>query len=122
ERLGASLERVRRKVLEVTASDSHIPESMGTKDSVLTCRVAAEDLTAIDMLVEAGIRSTRSDAAQWLIHAGIEANKALFEQVESTVGEIRRLREQARRMAWEVAGGAGAALDEAVEETPPAKG
>ena len=54
---------------------------------------------AIDALVAAGIRSTRSDAAAWLIRSGIEANREFFEQVYATVSEIRRLREQAQALA-----------------------
>ncbi len=98
ETLGADLPRVREKVLELTRNGG-APESMGTRHNVITCRVDAPDLWAMDLLVEAGIRSTRSDAAQWLIHAGIEAHKGLFEEVQSTVAEIRRLRERARQIA-----------------------
>lgn len=57
------------------------------------------------MLVEAGIRSTRSDAASWLIRTGIEANKELFGRVGATVTEIRRLREQAQSLADRIAKG-----------------
>jgi hypothetical protein len=73
------------------------------KDNVLTCRVTDQDLSAIDMLVEAGIRQTRSDAAAWLIHAGIAANESLFQRVGQTVDEIRRLRESAQAAARELA-------------------
>ena len=38
-------------------------------------------------------------AAAWLIRSGIEANREFFEQVYTTVGEIRRLREQAQALA-----------------------
>jgi len=54
-------------------------------------------------LIEAGIRSTRSDAAAWLIHVGIEANHELFERVHTTVAEIRRLRQQVQAVAREMA-------------------
>ena len=97
EQMGADLDRVRAKVLEVVAASP-------TRDTVISCRVDAADLAALDMLVEAGIRTTRSDAAQWLIHAGIVANKTLFDEVKGTVDEIRRLRDQARQTAWKVAG------------------
>jgi hypothetical protein len=70
-----------------------------SKSNVVTCRIDAQDLDAIDALVEAGVRNTRSDAASWLIHAGIEANKALLEKVYGTVAEIRRLRIMAQSLA-----------------------
>jgi hypothetical protein len=78
---------------------------------VVSCRIDSADLAAIDLLVEAGIRSTRSDAAQWLIHAGVAANKSLFDQVKGTVDEIRRLREQARETAQRLAGEGGQAAE-----------
>ena len=71
----------------------------GPKDNVVSCRVDDRAVEAIDALVAAGIRSTRSDAAAWLIRSGIEANREFFEQVYTTVGEIRRLREQAQALA-----------------------
>lgn len=74
-----------------------------SKDTVITCRIPTSDLDAIDTLIEAGIRTTRSDAAAWLIHAGLEANRAVLEKVGSTVAEIRRLREQARALANDMA-------------------
>jgi hypothetical protein len=49
--------------------------------------------------MEVGIRTTRSDAASWLIHAGIEANRTVLESVQATVGEIRHLRSKAQAAA-----------------------
>jgi hypothetical protein len=124
ESLGVTLADVPARVLQVLAT--HTPSSpppMPTKDNVLTCRVDDADLAAIDILVEAGIRSTRSDAAQWLIHTGIAANKALFEKVEGTVGEIRRLRDEARHAAWQVTGDPQSLINTTPTEAPerPAK-
>ncbi len=82
-----------------TRSQRHGELVHGPKDNVVSCRVDDRALEAIDALVAAGIRSTRSDAAAWLISSGIEANREFFEQVYATVGEIRRLREQAQALA-----------------------
>ena len=60
------------------------------------------DLDAIDALVEVGIRSTRSDAASWLIHAGIDAHENIFESVYATVAEIRLLRTKAQAIVQQV--------------------
>jgi hypothetical protein len=65
----------------------------------VTCRLDNRTLNALDMLVEAGVRSTRSDAAGWLISAGVESHSALFECVRATVSEIRRLRVEAQNLA-----------------------
>ena len=101
ESLGVSPENVRAQVLQMVAS----PEGRAgepapaARNNVLTCRVDDADLAAIDTLLEAGVRTTRSEAASWLIHAGIQANRALFAQVESTVAEIRQLRGRAQSLA-----------------------
>jgi len=47
-------------------------------------------------------KNLASEAAAWLMHAGIDANKALFEMVYGTVAEIRRLRVVAQSMARDV--------------------
>ncbi|MBI4493454.1 MAG: hypothetical protein HY690_11755 [Chloroflexi bacterium] len=74
----------------------------GPRDTVVACRVDAADLEAIDMLVEAGLRSSRSDAAAWLIRQGVVAQKALLDEVRDTVAQIRKLREEARKKAGEL--------------------
>ncbi len=67
-----------------------------TKGNVITCRVTDRDLAAIDTLIEAGIRSTRSDAAAWLIGAGIDAHGDLFDKLHVTIDQIRQLRADAQ--------------------------
>ena len=87
------------------------------RDFVQVDILDGRDLDAMDVLIEAGIRSTRSDAAAWLIHAGIEANRPLFEKVYGTVAEIRRLRVVAQSLAQEVAG-SGEDSTESMEGQP----
>jgi len=62
-------------------------------------------MSAIDALVEVGIRTTRSDAASWLIHAGIESNASILESVYETVTEIRQLRAKAQTIAQQLTKG-----------------
>ena len=103
ERMGTSLEQVRTKVLQALLNQNipvePLKETAKNKSNVVACRVDGNDLEAIDMLVEVGIRTTRSDAASWLIHAGIEANRSVLESVQATVGEIRQLRSKAQAVA-----------------------
>ncbi|HEX2186581.1 MAG TPA: hypothetical protein VHN78_13860, partial [Chloroflexota bacterium] len=56
----------------------------------------------------------RSEAASWLIHAGIEANRALFAQVADTVAEIRKLRGRAQTLAQQAM-----ELPPTTDESPP---
>ncbi len=101
ESLGVTLERVRRAITEVSyvRRTEAAGEPASTKNNVVTCRIGDRDLDAIDALIEAGIRTTRSDAAAWLIHAGIEAHRDLLDRVYATVAEIRRLRAEAQALA-----------------------
>ena len=101
---GTTLEKVRAQTFQAIAlsSGGNAAEQPSPKSNVVTCRIDGRDLDAVDALIEAGIRSTRSDAAAWLIHAGIEANRPLFEKVYGTVAEIRRLRVVAQSLAQEV--------------------
>jgi Arc/MetJ-type ribon-helix-helix transcriptional regulator len=71
-------------------------ERGGPRDSVVGCRVDPADLEAIDMLVEAGLLSSRSEAAAWLIRQGVQAQKALLDELSDTVAQIRKLREDAK--------------------------
>ena len=118
ESLGVNLGRARRVLVEavsVETSDAPTPPtgSPGPKNNVVTCRLDDAAVNALDALVEAGIRSTRSDAAAWLIGAGIEAHRELFDRVNTTVNEIRKLRLEARNIAQQV-------RRDAAEKEPPA--
>jgi hypothetical protein len=103
ESLGVNLEKVRVTVMQMLASRGATPAEpappSGPKSNVITCRLDDATLDALDILVEAGVRSTRSDAAAWLIGAGIEAHRPLIARVNTTVQEIRRLRDEAREIA-----------------------
>jgi hypothetical protein len=69
-----------------------------TRDNVVTCRVDDRTLETLDALVEAGVYTTRSEAAARLILAGIDANQPLLQKVFATVADIRRLRDQAQTL------------------------
>jgi ATP-dependent Clp protease ATP-binding subunit ClpA len=99
---GATLERLRAEVTRIQSLGRPATAATGPKNNVITCRLTDSDLQALDDLVEAGVRSTRSDAAAWLVHIGIEANSPLLETVRGTVAEIRRLREHAQSLAQQL--------------------
>jgi ATP-dependent Clp protease ATP-binding subunit ClpA len=121
ESLGVNLERARTALMDILASrrgnatsaqpaanepftpTTPAPVSVpGPKNNVVTCRLDDAAVDALDALVEAGIRSTRSDAAAWLISAGIEAHRELFDRVNATVNEIRKLRLEAQDIAHQM--------------------
>jgi ATP-dependent Clp protease ATP-binding subunit ClpA len=117
---GTTLEKVRAQTFQAIAlaSGGKATEQPPLKSNVVTCRIDGRDLDAVDALIEAGIRSTRSDAAAWLIHAGIEANRPLFEKVYGTVAEIRRLRVVAQSLAQEVPGSGESSAGSTGEQSP----
>jgi len=47
-------------------------------------------LSAIELLVEAGIHATRDEAATWLIMAGLAANRDMLTRMTAKVEEARR--------------------------------
>jgi hypothetical protein len=88
-------ERAARGVL---AGEPEEPRG-SARDTVVACRVDGAQLEAIDLLVETGICGARSEAAAWLIDAGMRAEQPLLNELRATVKEIRRLREQAQARA-----------------------
>src|SRR6266567_2450523 len=95
ETLGVPLEQMRLRVYRTMVNRVAMPEIVRelfkAKSNVVACRVDDLDLDAIDALVEASVRTTRSDA-----------HKDIFESVYATVAEIRLLRTKARAIVQQV--------------------
>jgi ATP-dependent Clp protease ATP-binding subunit ClpA len=106
----------RERTLAATAE-----RAAATRGVVVMCRLSADAVATLDMLIDAGVCSTRSDAAAWLIQEGIDANASLFESVSGTVAQIRRLRETVQMQARQRKKGTVSPSGEASisnEETP----
>ena len=73
----------------------------GSRDNVVMVRVDRESLDRLDDLVEAGIMGSRSEAAAYLIAEGIRARQGLFDRIGEKIGEIRRAKEELRRLVDE---------------------
>ncbi|HVN05322.1 MAG TPA: hypothetical protein VMT86_12935 [Bryobacteraceae bacterium] len=73
--------------------------SRNGRGNVVMARVGDDALARIDQLVEAGIFASRSECAAFLISAGIESQKELFERLSAHTEEIRKLKEQLRQVA-----------------------
>jgi hypothetical protein len=69
------------------------------RSNVVMVRLTNDALARVDQLVEATLVSSRSEAAAVLIGAGIESQKELFERLSSHTDEIRKLKEQLRKVA-----------------------
>ncbi|HEX5505720.1 MAG TPA: Clp protease N-terminal domain-containing protein [Thermomicrobiales bacterium] len=98
---GVTLERARAQVRDRLARVGQpvASEAEPAASTAVMCRLDARSLAALDALIEAGVRTTRSDAVAWLVQAGLEANAPLLATVRETVAEIRRLRAEAQALA-----------------------
>jgi len=71
-------------------------------------RLGDAAVTALDELVEAALFGSRSEAAAFLLGAGIEAQRELFARVGKHSAEIKRIRQSLKRDALVALRGAAA--------------
>jgi Arc/MetJ-type ribon-helix-helix transcriptional regulator len=71
----------------------------GVRDNVVMVRVNDATLEKLDDLVQAELFRSRSEAAAFLIQAGIQGQKPLYDQIAEKVEQIKKLREELKRMA-----------------------
>jgi len=70
----------------------HKPPS---RSNVVMSRIGNGELRSIDLLIEAGLFNTRSEAVAYLVGEGIKARKDTFDKASSTLQDIRRIRGEA---------------------------
>jgi Arc/MetJ-type ribon-helix-helix transcriptional regulator len=63
--------------------------------NVVASRIGDGDIRLIDMLIEAGVFGTRSEAVAYLVNEGIKARRDTFEKVSTSLDEIRKTRKEA---------------------------
>lgn len=78
------------------------------RGNVVMVRLGDAAVTALDQLVVAGMFGSRSEAAAFLLGAGIEAQHELFERVGKHSAEIKRIRQSIKRDALVALRGAAA--------------
>jgi len=71
------------------------------RGNVVMVRVNDDALARMDLLVEADLFGSRSECAAFLIGAGIDSQKELFDRLSVHTEEIRKLKEQLRKVAWD---------------------
>jgi Arc/MetJ-type ribon-helix-helix transcriptional regulator len=95
----------------------------GSRGHVVMVRLGDDSVARLDDLVESGILGSRSEAAAFLVGAGIQAQRELFERIAMQTSEIKRLRTSLREVALAALGAAGGpgtpAVDVATEEEGP---
>jgi Arc/MetJ-type ribon-helix-helix transcriptional regulator len=78
------------------------------RGNVVMVRLGDAAVTALDELVEAALFGSRSEAAAFLLGAGIEAQRELFARVGKHSAEIKRIRQSLKRDALVALRGAAA--------------
>jgi len=71
-------------------------DALQGRGNVVMVRVNDEALSYLDMLVEADVVKSRSEAAAWLINEGVAANQSLFQKIGDVTQQISALREKLR--------------------------
>lgn len=71
-------------------------EALQGRGNVVMVRVNDDTLSHLDMLVEAELAKSRSEAAAMLITEGIKSNQQLFERIREITDKIAGLRSQLR--------------------------
>jgi Arc/MetJ-type ribon-helix-helix transcriptional regulator/DNA-directed RNA polymerase subunit RPC12/RpoP len=72
-----------------------VRQTLSSRSNVVASRIGDEELRAIDMLIEAGLFNTRSEAVAYLVGEGIKARKDTFDKVSTTLQEIRKIKGEA---------------------------
>lgn len=95
------------------------------RTNVVASRIGDEDLQIIDLLIEAGVFSTRSEAVAYLVNEGIKARQDVLDKVSSSLREIRGIRkkaeEQVKKLKEEI-GLAESQVEKTREEIEEAEG
>lgn len=72
-------------------------DALQGRGNVVMVRVNDEALNYLDMLVEAEVVKSRSEAAALLISEGVQANQELFEKIGQVTQQINALRQHLRQ-------------------------
>jgi Arc/MetJ-type ribon-helix-helix transcriptional regulator len=78
------------------------------RGNVVMVRLGDTALAALDQLVEGGLFGSRSEAAAFLLGAGIEAQRELFDRVGKHSAEIKRIRQSLKEDALHALRGSAA--------------
>ncbi|RDE14449.1 MAG: hypothetical protein C4K48_06150 [Candidatus Thorarchaeota archaeon] len=89
-----------RKQLLGQLSDE--PESTGKREVSVMTRMSGELVEVLDALVELEVFKSRSEAVSAFVAQAISERESLFEEVKKQATEIRKLRDSAKKHAFEV--------------------
>ena len=98
EAKAAAAEAIRRSGAESLGDNlkETLQGALSGRDNVVMVRLNNGSLERLDELVDAGLVSSRSEAAAFLIGDGIKARAQLFERISDKIDQIRKARNELR--------------------------
>ena len=75
--------------------------ALSGRENVVMVRLNRVSLERLDELVEAGVVGSRSEAAAFLVGEGIMRRKGMFDRISAKVDEIRRAKNDLRKLLEE---------------------
>ena len=102
----AAKEAIRRSGAETIGENlkETLEGALSARENVVMVRLNKESISRVDELVEAGVVGSRSEAAAFLIGEGIKRRQGLFDQISGKIEQIRRAKEELRRLLDESPG------------------
>ena len=96
----AAKEAIRRSGAETIGENlkETLEGALSARENVVMVRLNKESISRVDELVEAGVVGSRSEAAAFLIGEGIKRRQGLFDQISGKIEQIRRAKEELRRL------------------------
>lgn len=88
-----------------------------SRANVVASRIGDEELKLIDMLIEARLFGTRSEAVAYLVSEGIKARQDVFDKVSVSLEEIRKMMEEAEEHVEKLKKEIGFVKTKHIEET-----
>ena len=70
--------------------------ALSSRKNVVMARLNEKSVARLDDLVDAGVVSSRSEAAAYLIGEGIKAKQALFDRISDKIEQIRKVKDELR--------------------------
>jgi hypothetical protein len=70
--------------------------ALSSRKNVVMVRLNENSVGRLDDLVDAGVVSSRSEAAAYLIGEGIKAKQALFDRISDKIDQIRKVKDELR--------------------------
>ncbi len=95
----ANIEKVSETIKEAGENlRDAVQETLSARDTVVMARLNKDAIAKLEELVDAGVVSSRSEAAAFLVGEGIKARAELFRKISEKVERIRQVRQELKEI------------------------